>query len=166
MRAAEEPQWTCPRCSQVIAPGDTVGFSDGEVSHRDCRRRRMLSNEERTLLYRYCFAHPVAECPTCRPGLRQTELATDLFLGYAHLCPTCRQDVTESIRAHLYACAMVPSEVRRRAKTARETAQALIKRSQQLIDAADVLVREAEAALALLRETMRQSLKLGDAPSP
>ena len=166
MRAADELRWTCPRCSEVIASGDTVGFSGGEVSHLDCRRRRMLSNEERTLLYRYCFAHPVAECPSCLRSLCQTELATDLFLGHTHLCPICRHDVTESIRAHLYACAMVPSDVRRRAKTARETAQALIKRSQQLIDEADVLVREAEAALALLRETMRQSLKLGDAPSP
>jgi hypothetical protein len=65
--------------------------------------------------------------------------------------------LTDSIRAHLYGCAMLPAEVRRRAQVAREAARSLVKQSQQLRDAADVAIREAEAALHALRETLRQS---------
>jgi hypothetical protein len=126
----------------------------------------MLSNEERTLLYRYCFTHPVAECPVCARRLRQTELGTDLVLGSTHLCPKCRQNLTESIRAHLHGCEAVPGEIRRQAKAARVAAQRLVKQSRELTDRADVLLREAEAALGMLRETMRQSLKPGDTPKP
>jgi hypothetical protein len=164
-----ENRWTppiCPRCSQVIASDDTIDFVDRHVVHLDCRRHRMLSNEERTLLYRYCFAHSVAECSSCSLCLQQTELAAAPFLGHTHLCPKCRQDVTESIRTHLYGCGMVPAEVRHRARLAREAAQRLVKRTHELVDRADVLMREAESALAVLRETMRQSLKPGDTPTP
>jgi len=51
---------------------------------------------------------------------------------------------------------MLPAEVRRRAQVAREAARSLVKQSHQLGDAADVLLREAEAALYALRDTMRQ----------
>lgn len=162
----DDLQRVCLRCVQVVQPGDTLSFADGRVSHVDCRRRRMLSNEERTLLYRYCFAHAVAECSACTRSLRQTELGTDLFLGYTHLCPKCRQDVTESIRAHLHTCTRVPGEIRHRAQIAREASNRLVKRSRELMDRADVLVQEADAALGVLREAMRQSLKPGDTPTP
>jgi len=52
---------------------------------------------------------------------------------------------------------MLPVDIRRRAQVAREAARSLVKQSHQLSDAADVLLREAEAALHALRETMRQS---------
>jgi len=52
---------------------------------------------------------------------------------------------------------MLPVAVRRRAQAAREAAQRLVKQSHQLSDAADVLLREAEAALYALRDTMRQA---------
>jgi hypothetical protein len=51
---------------------------------------------------------------------------------------------------------MLPGEVRRRAREARAAAQRLVKNSHQLSDRADVLMREAEAAIAALRETMRR----------
>jgi len=66
-------------------------------------------------------------------------------------------DLTDSIRAHLYGCAMLPAEVRRRAQAAREAVRSLVKQSQQLRDAADLARREAEATLHALRETIRQS---------
>jgi len=56
-------------------------------------------------------------------------------------------DLTDSIRAHLYDCAMRPAEVRRRAAVARDAARSLVKRSLELRDAADVAMPEAEAAL-------------------
>jgi hypothetical protein len=65
-------------------------------------------------------------------------------------------DLTDSIRVHLYGCAMLPVEVRRRAQAAREAARSLVKQSGQLSDRADVLLREAEAALYALLDTMRQ----------
>jgi hypothetical protein len=40
---------------------------------------------------------------------------------------------------------------------AREAARSLVKQSHQLCDAADVAIREAEAALHALRETLRQA---------
>jgi len=52
---------------------------------------------------------------------------------------------------------MLPEEVRGRARAARETARSLVKRSHQLLEAADLARREAEAALHALRETIRQS---------
>jgi hypothetical protein len=58
---------------------------------------------------------------------------------------------------HLYGCSMLPAEVRRRAQAAREAARSLVKQSGQLNDRVDVLLREAEAALYALRDTMRQA---------
>jgi hypothetical protein len=52
---------------------------------------------------------------------------------------------------------MLPVAVRRTAQAAREAARSLVKQSQQLSDAADVLLREAEAALYALRDTIRQA---------
>jgi hypothetical protein len=52
---------------------------------------------------------------------------------------------------------MLPAAVRRRAQAAREAARTLVKQSHQLSDAADVLLREAEAALHALRAAMRQA---------
>jgi hypothetical protein len=60
------------------------------------------------------------------------------------------------MRGHFYGCAMVPQEVRRRARDARDATAKLIKQSQQAVDPADVRMREAEAAMAVPRDTMRR----------
>ena len=65
-------------------------------------------------------------------------------------------DLTESMRGHLYSCAMLPEEVRQRAREARDAAGKLIKQARQAADGADGLMREAEAAITALRETMRR----------
>jgi hypothetical protein len=52
---------------------------------------------------------------------------------------------------------MLPEVVRRRAREARDAAWRLIKRSHELSDHSDVLMREAEAAIFALRETMTQT---------
>lgn len=146
----------CPRCKQLIIPEDTLAFSGNQIFHLDCRRPCDLSAEERALLFTYCFDHAVADCATCRHSFRQRELAAEVFGHRTHLCPRCRADLTASMRSHLYACVIVPRKVRRRAEQAREAAHRLIKQSQQAWDRADVLMRDAEAAVAALRETMRQ----------
>ena len=160
----------CPRCQQSITVGDTLTFDGNDILHLDCRRPRDLSHEERALLFTYCFDHVVAECATCAKSYRQLELGSDMIGNRSHLCPTCRQDLTETVRQHLYGCGMLPETVRARAREAREASQRLIKASQQVIDRTDVLMREAEArlteerqlmqnarvALADLREAMRQ----------
>jgi hypothetical protein len=51
----------------------------------------------------------------------------------------------------------VPKDVRARAADAREPARRLVKEAAELSDRADVLMREAEAATAALRATMRKS---------
>jgi hypothetical protein len=52
---------------------------------------------------------------------------------------------------------MLPEEVRRRAREARDAAQRLVEESHQEADRADGLMREAEVAIAALRETMRRT---------
>jgi len=47
------------------------------------------------------------------------------------------------------------------AQAMREAARTLVKETRRLRDASDVLLREAEASLASLREAMRQSLPQG-----
>ena len=71
--------------------------------------------------------------------------------------PQCRTDLTEDAHTHLYACARLPAQVRERAAAARDAARRLVKKSRELSDQADVLIREAEAATAALRETMRRA---------
>ena len=52
---------------------------------------------------------------------------------------------------------MLPEEVRRRAQETRAVAPKLVKESGQLQDRADVLMREAEVAVAALRAAMKPS---------
>jgi len=149
---------TCPQCSRTISPEDTFIFRFGILGHLDCRRPRVLSAEERTLLFIYCRDHQVAECASCARRLHLREVASlDSFGVRSHGCPWCHTDLTDSIRAHLYGCAMLPVAVRRRAQAAREAARSLAKQSRQLSDAAEVLLQEAEGALHALRDAMRQS---------
>jgi hypothetical protein len=82
----------------------------------------------------------------------------DSFGIRSHGCPWCHTDLTDSIRAHLYGCVMLPVTVRHRAQAAREAVRSLVNQSRQLSDAAVVLLREAaEEALHALRGTMRQA---------
>ena len=78
-------------------------------------------------------------------------------IGMLQWCGWCHTDLTDSIRAHLYGCAMLPIAIRRIAQAAREAARSLVKQRHQLRDAADVAVREAQATLHALRNAMRQS---------
>jgi hypothetical protein len=98
------------------------------------------------------------DCLRCGEQFHLREIASLDSVGIrSHACPRCHADLTESIGAHLYGCALLPAEVRSRAQVVRDTARILMKRSLELRDAADVAKREAEAALYALRSTMRQS---------
>ena len=155
---AEQQTATCPECSRAISPEDTIVFGFGILGHLDCRRPRVLSAEERTLLFVYCRGHQVAECVRCTARFQLREVTSvDPFGIRTYECSWCHTDLTESIRGHLYGCAKLPMAVRRRAQAAREAARSLVKQSQQLYDAANMAVREAEDALHALREAMRQS---------
>ena len=111
------------------------------------------------LLFRYCWGHAVAKCPACDQSFRQHQLGADLLAHRTYLCPRCRTDLTEGLRGHLYACAMLPEEVRLRAQEARDAARRLVKDSGQVRDQADVLMREAEATIAALRATMQRTAR-------
>jgi len=155
---AEQQTATCPQCSRMISPEDTIVFGRGRLGHLDCHRPRVLSAEEDTLAFLYCQDHEVAECSTCTRRFRLCELVSqDRFGVRLHACPWCHTDLTDRIRAHLYGCAMLPVEVRRRAQVARDAARSLVKQSLELRDAADVAMREAEAAIHSLRETLRKA---------
>jgi len=156
-RMEQRTQAKCWRCERSISANDAFSFDGDHIVHLDCGRPRTVSPEERALLYRHCFDHAVAECVTCAQSYRQLELGSDLVNNRVHLCPKCRADLTESVRAHLYSCAMLPEELRQRLHVAREAVGQLIKRSA--FDPADVLKREAEAAILALRESMRRMLQ-------
>ena len=147
---------TCTRCLRVISPEETIQFTGRGMFHVNCRIPRDLSPEERALLFRFCRDHAVAKCTACAQSFRQTELGADLLGNRAYLCPRCRVDLTESVRGHLYSCAMLPENVHLRAREARDATAKLIRQNYQAADGADVLLREAEAAIAALRDTMRQ----------
>ena len=77
------------------------------------------------------------------------------------MCPRCRRDLTEIVRAHLFRCPTLPGEVRLRAQQLRDAAQRLVKESQQLRDNADVLIREAEAMLFETQRALRTAMSRG-----
>ena len=74
------------------------------------------------------------------------------------MCLRRSQDLTEAVRAHLFRCAMLPSEIRLRAQAVREAAQHLVKETQQLSDRSDVLIREAELALFEKQRALREAM--------
>lgn len=149
---------TCPQCDRALTPEDSVIVApDGRLSHLDCREPRALSREERLALICYCSGPAVAQCARCAQSYREIELTTDYAHGGTHLCPRCHADLTKGIRAHLHACERLPETVREKARTSREIAQRLVKQSIYLRDRADVLMREAEATIAALRDTWRKS---------
>jgi hypothetical protein len=152
----EQQQWICLACSKAISPDDTFVLDSGRLSHLDCQRPRVLSLEERVVLFRFCSAHTVAECERCAKSYRMTELAADPISGVENMCPQCRADLIGSVRAHFYNCAILPAAVLQRAREAREVAQRLVKRDGELGDGADVLICKLEAALHALREAAMQ----------
>ena len=149
----------CSKCSQPIALTDIIESHDGHLSHVDCQRPHILTPEERALVFLYCSGHVVARCPACDIAYRYTQLAADMVGGSrSNMCPRCRRDLTEAVRAHLYRCAMLPSEVRLRAQAVREAAQRLVKETHQARDRSDVLIREAEATLFASQRALREAM--------
>jgi len=147
-------QVKCSKCSEPITLSDAIESSHGRLSHIDCTRPGMMTTEESDLLFAYCYAHPVAYCLGCDLRFRLAELAA--VGGRTNLCPRCRRDLTQGARAHVYGCAMLPSDVRLTAQAVREAAQRLVKESQQLRDTSVVLIREAEAALFESQRDLRE----------
>src|SRR5262245_16020939 len=157
-RARRCMQVDCSKCSQPIALTDIIESFEGRLSHTDCKRPNTLTAEERGLVFFYCVRHAVAYCLGCDLRFRLSELAPDVLGGWTNVCPRCRRDLTASVRAHLFSCALLPAEVRLRAQTVREAARRLVKQSQQARDRADVLMREAEAALFDSQRALREAM--------
>ena len=102
---------------------------------------------------------PVAYCLPCNEKYRFTELAADMLgSSRTNVCPRCRRDLTEEVRAHLFRCMMLPTEVRLRAQAVREAAQRLVKQAHQACDRADVLISEAEALLFERQRALRDAM--------
>jgi hypothetical protein len=124
-----------------------------------CKRAQGLTPEERSVLFVFCSSHSVAHCLPCGQHYRFAELAADtLGGGRTNLCPRCRRDLTESVRAHLFSCVLLPSELRQRTQNVRDAAQLLIKHSRELSDRSDVLIREAEAHLLESQPALRAAM--------
>src|SRR5262245_56174106 len=148
----------CPRCLKAISFEDTIQIRRGVMTHVDCLRPRDLSPEERAILFWYCRDHAVAKCVACTASFRQNELGGDLLRHRIHLCPRCRVDLTESVRGHLYGCTSLPTELRLMVGDSRDAARKLVAQKYLAPDHVDVIMREAEATTAALRETMKQTI--------
>src|SRR5207247_171660 len=100
----------------------------------------MLTLRERALIFRACWEHPVASCARCRRSFRSVELAGHISRALSTLCPTCRLDLTDSMREHLIACVVAAGldaqNVRAEAKALVEATTALRKEARQHRDAA------------------------------
>jgi hypothetical protein len=151
-----EPMRT--RCFGVLSPDDVVEADGTGVAHIDCPRPRDLTHDERSLLYGYCWAHPIG-CPECGRGFRLFELGATYYKRTC--CPHCGFDLIERVRDHLYTCPLSPEVMRRRVREARETAGKLVKQAREFPDRADVLMREAEVAATALRDAMKESATEG-----
>jgi len=152
-------QVNCMKCSRPIALTDIIESSNGRLSHVDCKRPSVLTPEERALIFLYCSGHVVVRCPACDISYRYMELGADVLgSNRTNICPRCRRDLTDALRAHLFRCETLPSEVRARAQEVRQAAQHLVKESQQLRDRSDVLIREAEAELFRSQRALREAM--------
>ena len=152
-------QVNCAKCSQPITLTDMIESNGGHLSHVDCKRPQVLTPEERALVFLYCSDHVVAPCPACGISYRYTELGADILgSNRVNMCPRCRRDLTEAVRAHLFRCAMLPSPIGLRAREVRQAAQRLVKASQELRDTSDVLIREAEVKLFASQRALRQAM--------
>jgi hypothetical protein len=152
-------QVQCSKCSQPIALTDIIESHDGRLSHVDCKRPKVLTPEERALVFVYCSGHVVARCPVCDVSFRYNELAAEMVGGSrTNMCLRCRRDLTEAVRAHLFRCALLPADVRLLARAVREAAQCLVKESQELRDRSDVLIRESETTLFKRQRALRQAM--------
>src|SRR4030095_4898492 len=95
----------------------------------------------------------------CDVSFHYTELAADILGGgVTNLCPRCRLDLTEAVRAHLFRCSTLPSAIRLRAQELRGAGQRLVKERQERRDTSDVLLREAEAALFRAQRALREAM--------
>jgi hypothetical protein len=117
----------------------------------------VLEPEERALVFVYCSGHVVARCPVCDVSFRYMELAADILGGIrTNMCPRCRQDLTEAVRAHPLRDAALGNTTQ--AQGLREAAQRLVKETHQLRDRSDVLIREAEAAMFEQQRAVREAM--------
>jgi hypothetical protein len=114
-------QVKCSKCAQPIGLTDIIELKNGHLSHVDCKRPHVLTPEERALVFVYCSGHVVARCPACDVSFRYTELAADLGQRTHEHVPSVSSGPYRTVRAHLFRCAMLPSEIRLRAQAVRET---------------------------------------------
>ena len=155
----EQKGRSCPQCSRDISPRDTTLVRNGRLAHLDCRRPRTLTPDECAVLCSCCRGHPVAQCLACARTFHLGQLTADPLAADPFICPQCRGDLTENVRAHVYGCVLMPAIVRSRALRLREAARNLVKQSQQLCDNGDVLMREAEVLLDQNQWALRRSLQ-------
>jgi hypothetical protein len=151
-------QVKCSKCSRAIALTDAIQLVDGRLSHVECNRPSALTAEERQLAFVYCSHHAVTHCASCDREFRFSELSTDVLGGgRTNLCPRCRQDLTENVRAHVFRCMYVPFEIRSQAQAVREAALRLVRQSL-LADRSDALIRKAEAHLFERQQALRVAM--------
>src|SRR4030095_10501352 len=104
----------CPQCLRTILPEDTIVFRSWpsrslRLSSASCTERRRAHDALYVLPH-----HPLAACVRCAERFHLRDVASiDLRGIRTYSCPWCHTDRTDSMRVHLYGCAMLPAEVPR-----------------------------------------------------
>ena len=151
-------QVRCSKCPRPIALADVIESSGGGLSYLDRARSQGLTPEERAMLLMYCSDHLAAQCQSCNVGFRMMELAADPLRDQTNLCPRCRKDLTQNLRAHLFSCVALPSEIQHRTQEVRDAALILVKPSQQALDKSELRIREAQAHLFERQQALRAAM--------
>src|SRR5215831_13283015 len=89
-------QVTCPQCSRLISPSETVVRHGVGLSHLACQTPRALSAHERALLAFHCWDHVVGKCSACGSHFRLREIDSDFLDKCTYSCPRCSEDLTDS----------------------------------------------------------------------
>jgi hypothetical protein len=81
----------------------------------------MLMPDQRALLVRHCYDHPVAVCPECSRSLTFDRIVADIVMGKRDVCSVCRADVTMAVLHHLAECTVMRAQQREASERANDT---------------------------------------------
>ena len=159
MASSDRTASTAPLCQarqRVANPGPWSPLTPSLPGETLSPTGDMLSPDERRVLLRHWFDHPVATCPDCGEVILFDEIGRDIIFGQRDFCPACRADLARVLRDHLVNCTWLRvqnQEIRDRSRMIQDEARQKVKESQETRSRSDLLRREAEVARAKSRRT-------------
>src|SRR5262249_12009609 len=113
----------------------------------------MLSPAEHRVLATHCFDHAVPTWEDCRRDYKFAALGVDIAWRRYYVCPSCRLDLVDDLRLHILGCRAIAAALEERI----ERSQLLMKESNRLATASELLSAESRALVKRVLETKRES---------